>query len=751
MKRILGLFFCLILVFSLPGCRREEPASNDLPSVALTHIYDSLPLHGTEPFPVGFASAVETEAKQRYRNWGYDWFCTEDKIGFVHLINAETVEKALYFFDWEGNYLGMEMLPENVGGHGTYQHKPAADGGWIFLQWDDTETIKLCRTDHDGNILAETEVPELEENNTRTFLAYGGEQIVVLYDNRIWVFDDALAMTASYHMDNWYCSLAVDENGMILARNQHGLLERIDPATGSTVCVWETEAENGTLIEQYPGEGYDLYQAEETGLYGVNLTEDGDEEKTLLLSWNNSGFTRSQTEILYIHSPEQILSRSANNLYGLAETVLLTPAADQTRTEVTLACFRGTEEFYFLQKAAAAFNRESEKYILRLTEYPESVWEPEEAEKRLFAEMEAGRSPDLLVIHPALEAMYRNLDRQGYLTDLTHLSEPLTGSARTAVMVGDHCTRLPLSIRYTTLISAREKESLTAQKLTEWMDTGDTLFSVDTARYLQTCIANSFIDEEAGTASFDSDTFRDYLALLEGMADYTDTDLGKIISGYRGGSTIHAGLPESFAAGKPVFAVFPVRTIEAFGVAELFAGGEYSFCGWPDTSAVTEIPCTFAAPASGQNGDGAAEFLTFLLSDEVQSAALITNESFPVTTSAVELLLQDSCYVFTIGEETAGDSSAGEEYDAVQLSLMMKMETKDERMPMLRMMREVTYTAEMKETVRAFVESTAVSRIPDPTMDAILLEEISAYLSGDRTMEDTVRVLQSRVSTYLAE
>ena len=31
------------------------------------------------------------------------------------------------------------------------------------------------------------------------------------------------------------------------------------------------------------------------------------------------------------------------------------------------------------------------------------------------------------------------------------------------------------------------------------------------------------------------------------------------------------------------------------------------------------------------------------------------------------------------------------------------------------------------------------------------MEEISAWRSGDRTMEDTVRVLQSRAGTYLAE
>lgn len=31
------------------------------------------------------------------------------------------------------------------------------------------------------------------------------------------------------------------------------------------------------------------------------------------------------------------------------------------------------------------------------------------------------------------------------------------------------------------------------------------------------------------------------------------------------------------------------------------------------------------------------------------------------------------------------------------------------------------------------------------------MEEISAWRSGDRIMEDTIHVLQSRVGTYLAE
>lgn len=43
------------------------------------------------------------------------------------------------------------------------------------------------------------------------------------------------------------------------------------------------------------------------------------------------------------------------------------------------------------------------------------------------------------------------------------------------------------------------------------------------------------------------------------------------------------------------------------------------------------------------------------------------------------------------------------------------------------------------------------ARFADPVMAEMIREEIPVYLSGDRSAEETAKVLQSRVSTYLAE
>jgi len=48
-------------------------------------------------------------------------------------------------------------------------------------------------------------------------------------------------------------------------------------------------------------------------------------------------------------------------------------------------------------------------------------------------------------------------------------------------------------------------------------------------------------------------------------------------------------------------------------------------------------------------------------------------------------------------------------------------------------------------------ESESIGQLLDPVLRSIIKEEISAFLSGDRSAEDTIRILQSRVSTYLEE
>ena len=63
----------------------------------------------------------------------------------------------------------------------------------------------------------------------------------------------------------------------------------------------------------------------------------------------------------------------------------------------------------------------------------------------------------------------------------------------------------------------------------------------------------------------------------------------------------------------------------------------------------------------------------------------------------------------------------------------------------------VILSDEDKNTLQALLNSENSGRIADPTLTAIIEEELGPYLAGDRSAEATADVLQKRVSIYLAE
>ena len=145
-----------------------------------------------------------------------------------------------------------------------------------------------------------------------------------------------------------------------------------------------------------------------------------------------------------------------------------------------------------------------------------------------------------------------------------------------------------------------------------------------------------------------------------------------------------------------------------------------------------------------QNGDcpaGALAFLAFILSDDVQSSAVIRNQALPVTSSAMDILLEDTYYYYTISDGAMRTRfhitcTGNTMLDEIHSTLYDGM---------------FQYTEEDKTAIRAFTEDPSHGNIADGIIEEILREEFAPYLAGDRSADDTVRILQSRVSTYLAE
>ena len=53
--------------------------------------------------------------------------------------------------------------------------------------------------------------------------------------------------------------------------------------------------------------------------------------------------------------------------------------------------------------------------------------------------------------------------------------------------------------------------------------------------------------------------------------------------------------------------------------------------------------------------------------------------------------------------------------------------------------------------IESLISDAAPGNMADQTVTGIINEEAEAYFSGDKTLEETQKIIQDRVGTYLAE
>ena len=67
------------------------------------------------------------------------------------------------------------------------------------------------------------------------------------------------------------------------------------------------------------------------------------------------------------------------------------------------------------------------------------------------------------------------------------------------------------------------------------------------------------------------------------------------------------------------------------------------------------------------------------------------------------------------------------------------------------MQTDITFTEKDKERLRALFYETPTQSMVDSTLTSILNEELSAYQAGIRSLEETQKILQSRLWIYVNE
>ena len=427
-------------------------------------------------------------------------------------------------------------------------------------------------------------------------------------------------------------------------------------------------------------------------------------------------------------------------------------ASVQTKTELTLACLYLD---YNLRSQIVRFNKTNPDYRIVVKDYSEYATDDDSNAglTKLNTEIISGNVPDIIANETGLPlAQYAS---KGLLEDLwpyidadpEYSRDKLMAQPLNAAQTEGKLYRLPLDFGVTTAVGLGK----VVGEYTTWtladvnnalskLPEGATVFNkyYTQAEMLQYCVAmnaDSFMNWQDGTCSFDSDEFR---ALLEFVKPFpTDYDWQSDSEDYESDYT-------SLKNGKQL--LYPTSLSGFSDLYYTFAAlnNDIRFVGFPredgSSGNAFNASCTLSISTTCKDKSGAWAFIRSTLSDDYQKNLW----NYPIVKSVFEAKAQEA---MTQEYETDADGNQILDDDGNPIPISNGgMSYGDE--PMIEL---YAVTQEQYDAVMALIDSTTSFVDYDQNVLSIISDEAAGYFAGSKTVEEASKLIQSRVGLYMQE
>ncbi len=694
MKRIAALLVFLTLLLCLCACRQEPAGTN------MYFIYDDA---GAFTVPMEKVEAVSADGKAA-------WVLGE-RAGNPVLLHFPDASKETYT---------VIELPE------ASFRDVSADGDKAVLLSVSGQTATVWL------VAGETAAIETEiKMKTAQALAVDGQgNRIVLGKSQICLCQNGTTTMLESESDQWR-SLLRDGRGDVYAVSYQRCC-RVDTAAQQlTDCGYEPDAgwtsfsDAGTELLSYAplnsGGNKDGVQLVYGGLIGTCDLKNGTNQPLFdTAGWTETGrllhVTRTGDDacLCFIHDEETA-----------ALTVKQVRRTKQQKQLITVA---RAENNAFVNQTIAAFNRSSREYYAASRSYF-----GDQALLRLNMDINSGKAPDVISLHLF---PYEAYAKQGILMDLQPLVEKtyadgeLHTPALDAMRAADgKLYRIAPIYNIRALAVAEdirpgERWSLEDMYaiLEEYPEmtffpgaTGDAML-----RTFLPPAMGTFIDEAAGTCSFDSPAFQRLLEQIREICARPQAEGAHLYQTH-----------QALLLPIDLFSFRDYQSLVPAGMAPI------GFPADEGTGVTLFSVVQFGICSATEKPDASWAFLQALLSETVQDGT----DWLPLRTSSLEKL--------------AG--KAAEQLPGTVVSSYVDPEGAAAGTNMEMVTRETgtveAMTAEQIEDVwwlLNHIDGVAVSAVSDEIM-AIVREEAAACLLGGRSAEDVAAIIQNRVSTFLAE
>lgn len=652
---------------------------------------------------------------------------TEAAKSNIYLFGTEVTEAPnnyyIYALDYDGNIIDQKRCAWDDGYYHSIMDSAVDDSGTIWL----LEYLYERSYDEDGNKTSERFagwcVERVDEGGFSGSLFSSS---VVDEPWEIDVYNEAVYLCSSdgafcFSVDGDFLGSSGSLNGfrgMTIAGGSIYLLHsdisgvKISLVSPEDCSISADLAADVNVYDLIGGTG--LYINSGSDLYSFD-PETG--ETGLVLNWVSAGVSGNYKGVT-------ALADGAFLYYDARELCILEPAA---HTDELITLTLASMEPRFIRDAVIDFNASNEKYAVEIIDYSQYNTDdaPEAGVLRLNLDIISGNAPDIIDLTSLPLGQYENMglledlsayfDREGSPAMAENLLNALKSGGKLCAIV-PCCTIMTIEAYGSDVDGMGELEFHDILALQKTMGSGANPFGATMSKksFLETMLSvgnSKYIDWKTGTCNFDS-SFKDMLEFVASLPDEYDlsTDLQMIASRDQLLSVQH---------------ISSIMDILAF---DYYFGGDLALCGIPSAENSGAVMCPYimlGMSSAGENKDGVWEFMSMLLSDRYQD--MYADMMLPTTEYGLEQVMDDMDEWISSGGELYLLDIHGNE-----------VSVKSDNEKCAKLFRELLYSV------------TSVCEFNQELFD-IVWPEAQAYFCGDKSVDEAVNIISSRVQIYVSE
>lgn len=730
MKKCILIICALFLL--LPGCGRAE-------SQRETTLPADVPAYAAEAWDAGITPEY-VPTSQSFLIAGDELYFVDRTDGFsrkiyrVSLQNTQSPNPAELFLQQE--YGNIEAIAAGVdeAGESNLIVLGRGEAGERFLASYGADGRELWRQEWDNDVSAASRgqaVLRLTQDGEGHYYALGSE--------RIWLFDEKGHWCGEIVCpERNYLDLCADGQGQVYVTYQN--------SNGKGIVLAQVNYQNRKLSEEapIPFDGYMWTGRDATLLmYGdgcMNVYSPGGENTTEMFSMVKYHLKWNEIQTMKILPGGDVLLVSWESLNNDAPVTVTRLYESQGESQVqtpkkTITLLLPQVLLYLYSEVAEEFNLSSEEYevVLEGIDLGGGVDIYAAFNTRLLAQ----ESADLIFLSD-----YQDIERymaKGYLEDLTpylERSESLSQdeyleSVLRCYMVGDSLYTIPSSFGIDTLAGRAsemgETPGWTADEFLGWLESHPDVLSkegLSQSDILSYCLMggmDAYLDGESRQGCFEGEAFRGLLQRIRDLElddrEHWD-DWNELMKGGE----------------NPLLDRLSINSFLQCGNTEYEYGEAVVYKGFPTGDG---SPCYFysgsgiAILSRSTDKEGAYAFWEYYF---IHRAMTLPEDSYFTNLEALEKSIEYAADQYAVDDGAEGRAVAS------------KSEGLEEGYDWYPRM-----TQQQRDKQLAMMEHVKADTLENMTIRNIVLEEAQTYFLGDKSLEETCRVIQSRVQLYLDE